>query len=87
MSSNHAARRFEPDPRIVRLVEQYGAARVGLMYGMNGDAVRRYLDGASQRSTRWWFEMNLETVARDLGAARPVLVAVPRPSTPPGEGA
>jgi hypothetical protein len=67
-----AARRFEPDPDVVALVEKHGASRVGLAYALDADAMRRYLAGVSQRTTRWWIEINRDAVERELrqGPAR-----------------
>jgi hypothetical protein len=87
MGNNHG-RRFEPAPRVLALIERYGAVRVGLMYGLDGDALRRYAAGVSQRATRWWIEVNAGTVERDLLVERRAALAIVRPpSTPPGEGA
>lgn len=61
-------RRFEPDPRVLRLIETYGASTVGREYALDGDAMRRYASGISQRTTKWWIEVNCEAVARDLRA-------------------
>ena len=70
------------------MVERYGAVRVGLMYGLDGDAMRRYAAGVSQRATRWWIEVNAETVERDLVAEQRAALSIVRPPrTPPGEGA
>ena len=67
-------RRYEPDSRVAALVERYGAPRVALFFALDADTLRRYLDGASRRATRWWIETHAETVARDLAAeARPAL--------------
>jgi len=90
MGSKHgsAGPRFEPDPRVLAMIERYGAVRVGLMFGLDGDALRRYAAGVSQRATRWWIEVNAETVERDLIAEqRATLTVVRPPSTPPEEGA
>ena len=85
MSPRPASRRFDPLPELLALIERYGAARVGAAYGQDADSVRRYVDGASQRTTRWWFELHLESVTRELDA-RPVLRLVSGTSTPRGEG-
>jgi len=70
------------------MIERYGAPRVGLMYGLDGDALRRYAAGVSQRTTRWWIELHTETVERDLIAEQRATLSVVRlPSTPPSEGA
>ncbi len=61
------------------MVERYGAARVGRMFGLDGDSLRRYAAGVSQRTTRWWIEIHAETVERDLLAEGP--------SSPPSETA
>ncbi len=90
MGSNHslAGRRFEPDPRVLAMVERYGATRVGLMYGLDGDAMRRYAAGVSQRATRWWIELHTETVAHDLVVEQRAALTIVRPrSAPPEEGA
>jgi len=84
MSCRQASRRFDPLPGVVALVARHGAARVGVAYALDADAVRRYLDGASQRATRWWFELHLEAVTRELNGG-PVLRLVTGPSMPPGE--
>ena len=71
--------RYVPDPRVVALVERFGAVRVGTMFGLDVDVMRRYLDGSSQRTTRWWIETHAERVERDMLAA-PVLALVRRPT-------
>jgi len=40
------------------------------MYGLDGDTLRRYAAGISRRATRWWIDLNRETVERDLVAER-----------------
>lgn len=64
------ARRFDPDPRVVGMVERHGAARVGRLFALDGDALRRYAAGVSQRTTQWWIELNAETVERELAEGR-----------------
>lgn len=82
--------RFRPDPRVLALVQRYGAPRVGLMFGLDADVIRRYGDGASQRTTQWWIESHLETVERDLAGeerGRAKLVVLRSPSGGAGERA
>ena len=91
MSSSRPARaRFTPDPRVGALIERHGAPRVGLMFGLDADAMRRYEDGASQRTTRWWIETHLDSVVRDFAAESPEranLVLLRSATSPPGEPA
>jgi len=70
-------RKFDPDPRVLSMIERFGAPRVGLMYGLDGDSLRRYAAGVSRRANRWWIELHAETVERDLIAEqRPALTIV-----------
>jgi hypothetical protein len=87
MSKTPGGRRFAPDPSVLALVERYGAPRVGIAYGLDGDAIRRYQAGASQRATRWWIECNATAVERDLAAEDVGRTRdQSRPSMAPGEG-
>jgi hypothetical protein len=72
---------------VVALVARYGAVRVGAAYALDGDGLRRYVDGASIRTSRWWIELHVDTISRDLAAEdtrRGVLALVRDPSTSPG---
>ena len=78
-------RRFAPDATVAALVAEHGASKVGLAYGLDADVLRRYLDGASQRTTRFWIELHRDRVAAEL-SARPVRLLRPglSPAAPMG---
>jgi hypothetical protein len=67
MSQN---RKFEPDPRILSIIQRFGLRETARMYALDPESLRRYAGGTCQRTTRWWFELNVEVVERDLIAKR-----------------
>lgn len=58
---------YEPDPRIVYLVEHHGASKVGTAFALDGDSIRRYIAGVSKRTNRWWLEAHVHVVWREFG--------------------
>lgn len=72
--SQRKKQRYTPDPRVVEAVERHGAAFVGKLFALDGDTLRRYIDGASTRTTQWWIELHAVRVLEEIAPVKLALV-------------